>query len=628
MGIFDNWFGKNKSDNSIDIEPPKHSKGNVTVEKTDVTCFVSDELQKRFIAFDVETTGLSSCSDRIVELGAVVFENGQITSQYSTLVNPGCQIPLAATKVNHITNDMLTSAPSELQVYPTFVNYLGDALQGKTIICAHNATFDMGFLSETLERLGYNGNIRYVDTLSLSRRRLTLENYKQNTIADHYGFTNINSHRAGYDAEICGKILWELLKEQDKEQEVVSKSHETPIEIQNLTDEELEICAVIQNAILNRGGNSRWMGFHKNSSGYVVAHNLYPFAKFKIVSKGQYIIIPASIKTPAALPVEKCSVSEGGTNFVRLYFSTPFNIEFLGDYFFSEYTEMDNSRRYYFSNVKRAQKEAENSLAYLIRINDADIQQILERAKARKYDAVPIGITTKRIIKREDVIVNAVHNRCPLSQIANTGNPDYGFTSGFPLYLAGEDARKNGDYLSAIDLYDKARAAGYDAPALYEAYTKAFRKMKDYANEILIVEEFMERYPTAQFGELEARRNKAIELLYDLQQAEKIKDEKALARAQKQRERAEAKVQKQKEKEEAKANMEPSSTNKRAIMQMDDNGNVIKTYESVTMASNEIGVSTKSIRDAAKGVQKHAGGFVWKYKDEYDVETVISTSDL
>ena len=508
---------------------------------------------------------------------------------------------------------MLSRAPTESQVYPSFVDFLGDALQGKTIICAHNATFDMGFLSATLERLGYNGKIRYVDTLSLSRRRLKLENYKQNTIADHYGFVNMNAHRADSDAEICGKILWELLKEQD----VGPKKQEPQIEIRPLSDEELEVCAVIQDAILSRGGNSRWMGFHKNSGGYIAAHNLYPFVKFKFVTKGQYIIIPSNIKTPAALSTEKCSVSEGGTNYIRLYFSTPFNIEFLGDYFFSAYKEMEDSMKYYFSSFNRAQKEAEQSLAYLIRINDADIQSIIARAKTRKYDAVPVGITTKRIVNREDVVVNAVHNRCPLSLIANIGDSDQGFTSGFPFYLAGEDARKNGDNESAIVYYDKARAAGYDAPALYEAYTKAFRKLKDYANEILIVEEFIERNPNAQFGELEARRDKAIELLYDIQQAEKIKEEKAMAKAQK-----------QKEKEEAKANKEPSSTNKRSIIQMDDDGNIIKIYESVTLASNEVGVSPKSIRDAAKGVQKHAGGFVWKYKDEYDSETIISSSDI
>lgn len=614
MGLFDNLFGNKKIDTPIYQELTTQPSGKISVGKTDVTYSVSSELQKRYIAFDVETTGLSSFSDRIVELGAVVFENGQIISKYSTLVNPGCPIPLSASQVNHITNEMLSTAPTESQVYPSFVNFLGDALQGNTIICAHNASFDMSFISSTLERLGYNGTIRYVDTLSLSRRQLILDNYKQDTIAKHYGFINQNSHRAVSDAEICGKILWELLKEQDKE----PKKQEPVMEIRSLSDEELEVCAVIQDAIIYRGGNSRWMGFHKNSNGYISVHNLYPFVKFKFVSKGQYIIIPSNIKTPAALPVEKCSVSEGGTDYVRLYFSTPFNIEFLGDYFFFAYKEMEVSINNYFSGYIHAQKEAERSLSYLIRINDSDLPSILAHAKSRKYDAVPVGITTKRIIRREEVVVSAIHNRCSLSQIKNYSNFEQGYSSGFPFYIAGEEERKNGNYTNAITLYDKARAVGYAAPALYEAYTKTFRKLKDYANEILIVEEFMERNPTAQLGEFEARRNKAIELLYDLQQAEKIKEEKALAKAQKQN-----------EKEEAKANREnmPKTSGKRAILQMDDSGNIIREFESVTLASSEIGVSTKSIRDAATGVQKHAGGFVWRYKETCDSKTLVSTTD-
>ena len=615
MGLFDSLFGNKKDSAQPCPAPIQQQSGSIFTQKAEITSIILDSLLKRYIAFDVETTGLSSFSDRIVELGAVVFENGQIISKYSTLINPGCPIPLAASQVNHITNEMLANAPTESQVYPSFVNFLGDALQGNTIICAHNASFDMGFISSTLERLGYNGTIRYVDTLSLSRRRLSLENYKQDTVAVHYGFVNMNAHRAVSDAEICGKILWELLKEQDK----APKVQEPVMEIRSLSDEELEVCAVIQDAIICRGGNSRWMGFHKNSNGYISVHNFYPFVKFKFVSKGQYIIIPSSIKTPAALPVEKCSVSEGGTNYVRLYFSTPFNIEFLGDYFFSAYKEMEASMNYYFSSYNRAQREAERSLSYLIRINDSDLPSIIERARSRKYDAVPVGITTKRIIKREEVVVSAIHNRCPLSQIENYGNFEKGFDSGFPFYLAGEEERKNGNFENAITLYDKARAVGYDAPALYEAYTKAYRKLKDYANEILIVEEFMERNPNAQLGEFEARRNKAIELLYDLQQSEKIKEEKALAKAQK-----------QKEKEEAKANREtkPKASTGRAILQMDDSGNVIREFESVTLASNEVGVSTKSIRDAATGVQKHAGGFVWRYKETCDSKTLVSTTDL
>ena len=607
MGFLDKIFGKKNNNPQSASVFQRVFQGNVSATKTEVTADVLSALNIRYIAFDVETTGLSAYSDRIVELGAVVFEGGAIVNQYSTLVNPGISISASASQVNHITNEMLRSAPTEAQVYPSFVKFLGDALQGNTIICAHNAKFDMDFLSETLKRLGFNASIRYVDTLALSRKHLKLENYKQDTVAASFGIVNQNAHRAVTDAEVCGKILWELLKSQGEEIEKQAKKQEKALEAKKLSEEELEICAVIQDAILKRGGNSQWLRFYKNSGGYVDTSNLYSILKFKFASKGKYIIIPATIKTPSALPVEKCSVSEGGTNNVRLYFNSPFNIEFLGDYIFSAYKEADKSMQYYFKQVSGAKREAEASIASMTRIPDADVKRLIDQARNKSYDAVPQQIDTGRDIKREDVVVNAVHNRCPLNQIKNYGNFDKGFEAGFPLYESAEELRKAGDIEAAILLYDKARAVGYDAPALYTSYAKAFRKIKDYANEIVIVEEFMQRNPKAQYGELEARREKAIELLYDLQQAEKAKAEKEAEKAQKQKEKEAAK---------AKKDAEPKSSVGRAILQMDDDGNVIKEFESVTLASKEAGVSPKSIRDAAKGVQKHAGGFVWKYKDE------------
>ena len=605
MSLFSKLFGDNDNKPINRVEPQTQQiqqRGRINIERMDISPNVFKDLNRKYIAFDVETTGLNPYSDRIVELGAVIFENGQAITQFTTLVNPGCLIPISASQVNHITNEMLSGAPSESQIYPALINYLGDAIQGNTIICAHNAKFDMDFLSATLERLGFSGYIRYIDTLALSRKYLLLSNYKQDTVAAHYGFVNSNSHRAASDALICGRILGELLKEYQVEVE----KQEKLMEAKRLANEELEVCAVIQDAIIQRGGSSQWISFTKNSNGYVEAHNFNTFLKFKFANKGQYIIIPSSIKTPAALPVEKCSVSEGGTSFIRLYFSTPFNIEFLGDFFLDSFKEAEASRKYYFSCGRGAEREAEQYISQMTRIKDVDLPMIIANAKSRNYAAVPNQINTGRNIKREDVVVNAVHKRCPLSEIKNYGDFDRGFTAGFPFYLAGEDARKEGDLSSAITFYDKARALGYDAPDLYVAYTKTYRKLKDYANEILIVEEYMERNPNAQSGELEARRNKAIELLYDLQQAERMKEEKALAKAQKLKE---------------KDDIEVKSNNKRAILQLDDDGNIIREYDSVTNASNEVGVSPKSIRDAAKGVQKHAGGYVWKYKDEYESAT-------
>lgn len=89
---------------------------------------------------------------------------------------------------------------------------MGDALCGAIVMCAHNAKFDFDFLCHTLSRLGFNANIEYIDTLSLSRKYLHgLENYKQSTIENYFGLTNPSSHRAASDAENCGHILYRLL---------------------------------------------------------------------------------------------------------------------------------------------------------------------------------------------------------------------------------------------------------------------------------------------------------------------------------------------------------------------------------------------------------------------------------
>lgn len=224
MTVLDELFGKktikrrevpvNRNINHQFLEESAPiERGLVTTLKVQQNQMDLEMIRKRFIAFDVETTGLNNKSERIIELGAILYENGAVKDRFGTLVNPGIPVPPSATRVNHITNQMLKSAPDELDTYKRFVDFLGDALDQQIIICAHNASFDMRFLSETLMRLGYNGRIAYVDTLSLSRKLVKgLDNYKQNTVAEHFNIVNVDAHRAYADAEVCGKILLELIE--------------------------------------------------------------------------------------------------------------------------------------------------------------------------------------------------------------------------------------------------------------------------------------------------------------------------------------------------------------------------------------------------------------------------------
>ncbi len=185
----------------------------VTYEKINLTKRTLSSLRKKFIAFDTETTGLSAAYDRIIELGAVVFEEGKETTHFSSLVNPDVLIPASATQVNHITNEMIAKAPREEEIYKKFSLFFEEVLSGKVIMCAHNASFDVKFIANTLMRMGYSGHIKYVDTLGLSRKYIkTTPNHKQPTIAHYFNIINVNEHRASDDALTCGKILLKLME--------------------------------------------------------------------------------------------------------------------------------------------------------------------------------------------------------------------------------------------------------------------------------------------------------------------------------------------------------------------------------------------------------------------------------
>ena len=550
-----------------------------------------------FIAFDVETTGLSPESDRIVELGAVIFLNGSVSRTFSSLVNPNVLISRSASAVNHITNAMLANAPSEKEIYPQLIDFLGDALHGGIVMCAHNAKFDFDFLCNTLSRLGYSANIEYLDTLSLSRKYLQgLENYKQGTIEKYFGLTNSSSHRAASDAENCGRILYRLLDVADE----FFETERAKIEKSKPNTQELEVCAYIQNIIYLKGGDIKFLRFRKNSSNYVDICCQYTFLKVKFSKKGRYILIRSSCPSVNEYVTEPCTQSEGGTDYVRVYFSSPFDLEALSGYIYKAFLDCHKSMEEYASFSSYNRREIENSALLLCSLSNAEVSTLLAEAREHDYPPVTISSAVEPQISRDDVIINAVHNRVPLNKIRNANNRDKGFEMGYPYWEKGEQARKEGNYTLALEAYDKARFYGYDSPALYDSYAKTYRQLKDYSNEIVILDEGISRV-AYKSGTLEARRAKAINLLFAQQENERKTAEKAKQKAEKQAQK------------EAAASTPKQSTG-RAIIQMDDEGNIIKEYCSISAASQEVGVNSKSIRDAANGVQKRAGGYRWVFK--------------
>ena len=166
--------------------------------------------QVTFCVVDLETTGSSSTAGGITEIGAVKYRGGEEVSRFSTLINPGQPIPANIVMLTGISSSMVADAPRIEDVLETFLDFV----QG-TVLVAHNARFDVGFLNAALERHGYDplSNV-VVDTVTLARRlvRSEVPNCKLSTLAAHFNFPHQPVHRAMDDVLATGDLLHYLIE--------------------------------------------------------------------------------------------------------------------------------------------------------------------------------------------------------------------------------------------------------------------------------------------------------------------------------------------------------------------------------------------------------------------------------
>jgi len=169
-----------------------------------------------FVAFDLETTGLSSRTDTIIEIGAVLMKNGKELDRFQTFVAPGRKLEQKIIDLTGITDAMLAGAPSIEEVLPKFLEFVGDR-----VLVAHNSDFDTGFIRAACEKLGIPYNFTAADTLILSQNLLPqLNKFKLDIVANALSLPDFNHHRAADDAVICGSIMARLLKKLEEEHDI------------------------------------------------------------------------------------------------------------------------------------------------------------------------------------------------------------------------------------------------------------------------------------------------------------------------------------------------------------------------------------------------------------------------
>lgn len=174
--------------------------------------------EETFIVFDVETTGLSAVYDKIIELAAVRMYKGNVVDTFEAFINPGVSLSQTIINLTGITDSMLKDAPTEADVIPKFREFCADS-----ILVAHNASFDMGFLNKGYERVGLPEAANpVIDTLELSRfLHPQLKSHRLNTLAKRYKINLEQHHRAVFDAETTGHLCWLFLKEAKEDHNIL-----------------------------------------------------------------------------------------------------------------------------------------------------------------------------------------------------------------------------------------------------------------------------------------------------------------------------------------------------------------------------------------------------------------------
>ena len=172
-----------------------------------VTNDKGQDFDEDYVVFDIETTGFSPIKNRIIEIGAVKVQKGEITDRFSAFVNPDVPIPFEIEKLTGISDDMVVDAPLIDIVLPQFLEFCEGA-----VLVAHNANFDMSFILENAARLGYDTDFTYVDTVPIAR--LLLPNQAKHTldaVAKGLGVSLENHHRAVDDAEATAQIFVKMI---------------------------------------------------------------------------------------------------------------------------------------------------------------------------------------------------------------------------------------------------------------------------------------------------------------------------------------------------------------------------------------------------------------------------------
>jgi DNA polymerase-3 subunit alpha (Gram-positive type) len=174
-------------------------------------------LDNTYVIFDVETTGLSAIYDKVIELSAVKMKDGEVLERFDEFIDPGFPLSEQTTQLTSITDEMVHGSKSEEEVFKMFKDFCDGC-----IIAGHNVSFDMGFMNTGYRRHKMMEITEpVIDTLPLARFLYpNLRGYRLNTLSKRFKVALEHHHRANYDAEATGHLLYKFLKDAEKRYDI------------------------------------------------------------------------------------------------------------------------------------------------------------------------------------------------------------------------------------------------------------------------------------------------------------------------------------------------------------------------------------------------------------------------
>lgn len=168
-----------------------------------------DEIEE-YVVFDVETTGLSSAYDRIIEIGAIKVIDGVVAEQFERLIKQDMAIPNKVKQLTGITEEMVRQNGVEEK---TALKETLDFIENMNLVM-HNAAFDFNFLRQTCQGNGEPiPTNKVTDTLRIAKQKIKdIDDYKLSTLAKYFGIENVATHRALSDCHTT-KLIYEKLIE-------------------------------------------------------------------------------------------------------------------------------------------------------------------------------------------------------------------------------------------------------------------------------------------------------------------------------------------------------------------------------------------------------------------------------